>query len=101
MKEILYVDDVRFPNAWKERANEVVIARTYEQALKNLVIYKFDIIDLDHDLGEEKTGYDIAKFIIENNVKCNKIYIHSANPVGVFNMKQLLKRYGYIVEIYN
>lgn len=50
MKEILYVDDVRFPNAWKERANEVVIARTYEQALKNLVIYKFDIIDLDHDL---------------------------------------------------
>lgn len=101
MKEILFVDDVRFPNAWKEVVNEVTIARTYEQALKNLVVFKFNIIDLDHDLGEEKTGYDIAKFMIENNVQCDKVYIHSANPVGVFNMKQLLEHYGYIVEIYN
>lgn len=101
MKEILFVDDVRFPNAWKEVVNEVTIARTYEQALKNLAVFKFNIIDLDHDLGEEKTGYDVAKFMIENNVQCDKVYIHSANPVGVFNMKQLLEHYGYTVEIYN
>ena len=58
-----------------------------------LNICKFNAIDLDHDLGEEKTGYDICKYIIENNIKLDRVYIHTSNPVGRDNMKQLLERY--------
>ena len=41
MKNILYVDDVRFPRIWKEEINKVTIARNYEQALKNLLDCRF------------------------------------------------------------
>ena len=57
----------------------------------------YDIISLDHDLGEDKTGYDIAKYIVENQIKVGAVAIHSANPVGKFNINQLLTHYGYKV----
>ena len=56
------------------------------------------MLDLDHDLGETKTGYDICKFIVENELtKCGYIILHTQNPVGMANMKQLLSHYGYAV----
>ena len=57
----------------------------------------YDIISLDHDLSEDKTGYDIAKYIVENQIKVGAVAIHSANPVGKFNINQLLTHYGYKV----
>lgn len=52
-------------------------------------------ISFDHDLGEEVSGYDIAKYIVENQIAIGGFKIHSANPVGVFNIRQLLTHYGY------
>ena len=52
-------------------------------------------LDLDHDLGEEKTGYDICKFIVENQIPILGYTLHTMNPVGRQNMKQLLSHYGY------
>ena len=57
---------------------------------KNEILY----ISFDHDLGEIKTGYDIAKYLVENEIKAY-YNIHSANPVGRFNIEQLLQHYGY------
>ena len=89
--KILYVDDLRSPiNQSKE---QIYVARSFKKAINYLKNNKFDIIDLDHDLGEEKTGYDICKFIIENRIEIPIIQIHTANVVGKFNMKQLLERY--------
>ena len=99
-KIILYVDDIRNIPLFYNRTDKIIIARNYEEAIKNLtLIKKFDIIDLDHDLGEEKSGYDIAKYIVENQIKVDAIRIHSMNPVGVQNIKQLLQHYGYKIEI--
>lgn len=99
-KIILYVDDIRNIPLFYNRTDKIIIARNYKEAIKNLtLIKKFDIIDLDHDLGEEKSGYDIAKYIVENQIKVDTIRIHSMNPVGVQNIKQLLQRYGYKIEI--
>ena len=43
-----------------------------------------------YDLGKEKTGYDVAKWIEENAINGNlkKIYlrVHTKNPVGRKNM---------------
>jgi hypothetical protein len=90
----LFLDDIRTP------PGNFTLARSYTQA--QLLIRKFGCpyyISFDHDLGEEKTGYDFAKWLIE----VDRIYrilpenfdyiIHSQNPVGAVNIFELLERY--------
>lgn len=71
----------------------------YEQAVKTLTVAAAEgadiVVDFDHDLGEGGTGYDVAKFIVENQIKLVAFEIHSMNPVGRENIKQLLTHYGY------
>lgn len=89
---ILYVDDIRTPNFWDNEKINTTICRTFGEAIDKLTD-NYDVIDLDHDLGEEKTGYDICKYIVENEIKIPIVVIHTSNPVGRQNMKQLLERY--------
>jgi hypothetical protein len=80
----LFIDDVRTPpdSSW-------TIARTYSRAHKILTSQLSEIthISFDHDLGEEKTGYDLA-CLVEHIVWERKLEsypimtVHSANPVG-------------------
>ena len=95
MEKLLYVDDIRKPNIirYSTYSYEIIVSRNYDDVINMLNMCKFNAIDLDHDLGEEKTGYDICKYIIENNIKLDRVYIHTSNPVGKDNMKQLLERY--------
>lgn len=102
--KVLYIDDIRFPEYFHQIGANITVARSYEEAIKYIDDDDdYDVISLDHDLGEEKTGYDIAKYIVENQIEIKGlIAIHSANPVGRFNIEQLLTRYGYkIVKIIN
>lgn len=94
--KVLYVDDIRFPEYFHQIGAEITVARTYDEAIQ-YIDNSYDIISLDHDLSEEKTGYDIAKYIVENKIKVGAVAIHSANPVGKFNINQLLTHYGYKV----
>ena len=90
---LLWVDDLRgVPNHYINNYH-IVIARNYMQAITELNNHKFDIICLDHDLGEEKTGYDVCKYIIEKHIHCSEYRIHTSNPVGRKNMTELLQRY--------
>lgn len=67
---------------------------------------KFDLIFLDHDLESHhkmfrhsQTGYDVAKFLVENNLQKQAIiYVHSMNPVGGNNIVKLLDNAGYEVQ---
>jgi len=85
----LFVDDIRpaMPG-W-------MIVTNYQMAINFLSTMKVDIISLDHDLGEEKTGYDIAKWI-EEKVATDPSYnpphiiVHSANPVGCENIMRCI-----------
>lgn len=56
-----------------------------------------DAICLDHDLGEEESGYDIAKYIvnrcIDEGKKLPLFASQSANPVGRENILSLFKNY--------
>lgn len=92
----IWVDDIRKPTI-----PQATWCHNYDAAIEELK--KIDneqvILCLDHDLGEEKTGYDIAKYIVENNIPISLIQIHSANPVGRANMNQLLTHYGYKVVL--
>lgn len=65
----------------------------------SLINKEWDIVFLDHDLegkifvpsSYQNTGYTVAKFISEHdNIKINQIIIHSMNPQGANNIKNIL-----------
>ena len=87
----LFLDDLRqIPDGFKG-------VRNYSDCIKILEENKGNIneISLDNDLGETKTGYSVCLWLVENEYfeGLEKIIIHSANPVGIKNMIQLLDRY--------
>lgn len=67
------------------------------QAIRAYIIFGYDInhISFDHDLGGEKSGYDVAKYLVENQIDIKCFSVHSMNPVGRNNIIQLLTHYGY------
>lgn len=86
----LYLDDLRDPpERWR-------ISRSAFDAMICLMSGKVDILSLDHDLGENKpTGYDLLQRMVEKNIWPNEGFVlHTANPVGRENMKQLIERYS-------
>lgn len=87
----VWVDDVRpMPQDFD------IWLRTVDSVITALRVGGVTHLSLDHDLGEEKTGYDIAKFIEEaayqKRLAPMTVVIHSANPVGRKNMLVAIKR---------
>jgi hypothetical protein len=125
MKRRIYLDDIRTPveDNW-------IVVRDYNEFVKKVMeigVKNIDFISLDHDLGDtamaeyynnvsknyvldynnidEKTGYDAAKWLINEFYSVNEdrinmtseqkrksdfvfptVYVHSANPVGAHNI---------------
>lgn len=92
MTKKLYLDDLRpIPNNFiGVRDYDGFVKFITEQSLPNFISF-------DHDLGEGKTGYDCAKFLVEfcldKNLKLPKFFVHSQNPVGKENIEKLLENF--------
>ena len=59
---------------------------------------KIEVIDMDHDAGDYwQYGGDYIKLLdwLEETGRNYPIHIHSMNPVGVANMKQIIERNGW------
>lgn len=87
----LLIDDTRNLNCDN-------IARTYEEGLFFLRNEKWDVLCIDHDLGEEderKNGYTLINIAIEEGVLPRRVQIVSSNPVGVKNIALALMSSGY------
>ena len=104
MKTLLWVDDARNPmeDDWMNfspigRNCKVIWAQSYQEAIDFHEKEWPDAICLDHDLGEEKSGYDIAKYIVDRCIdegkKLPEFASQSANPVGRENIITLLSNY--------
>lgn len=97
--KLIWLDDERNPYNDLKDSMEVVIVRTYEEAIDTFLDLndgKDDIcISFDHDLGTKKTGYDFAKWLVEHRIT-GFFHLHTMNPVGRENIRQLLKHYGWI-----
>lgn len=105
----LWLDDIR-PNPegyiWCKSVNQAkdyIIARErrlkrYAEAgvFQNLAdILAIKIIDIDHDAGEySNDGGDYIKLLdwFEATGRNYPIHIHSMNPIGVENMRRIIKR---------
>jgi hypothetical protein len=59
------------------------VARTYDDALRMLRRFDYDVLYLDHDLGEDaRTGYDLLKQLVAENRVPPRVECISWNPVG-------------------
>ena len=122
MKERIYLDDVRTPidKDW-------IIARNYDEFVRIVKTYGLEnikTISLDHDLGDsamkewhknvyhnyslnydnitEKTGYDCAKWLVEqwmNGKPVVDVYTHSANAIGAANIMGYINNYRHINKL--
>jgi hypothetical protein len=88
MKINLFLDDLR------KCPEGFTLVKNYEECVLMLAECEVEILSLDHDLGEERSGYDVAKWIVQNSCWPHEIRFHTANPVGRSNMRQLLARYA-------
>jgi hypothetical protein len=111
---ILYLDDVRVPNQ-----KGAVVVHNYEEFVQYLKTHPMpDLISFDHDLALEhyptfeediermrsgvidysqykhKTGVDCAEYIVKNNLPLKQWAVHSANPVGGDNIREILRAYA-------
>ena len=94
----LWIDDVRpAPNGylWLDTVNKV----------KNCIIWEeehgtqIELIDIDHDAGDYTSdGGDYIKLLdwLEETGRNYPIHIHSMNPVGVENMRAIIRRNGWV-----
>lgn len=73
---------------------QVTYVESAEFAIAALSQGSWDILMLDHDLGEGMgTGMDVANWLVQNPEKApfGLIILHSMNPVGRRNMFNLLR----------
>jgi hypothetical protein len=117
----IYLDDVRTPIS-NGQDKIWTIVRNYDEFVLKVTevgLENIEVISLDHDLGDsamaefyrnvspnytldysnikEKTGYDCAKWIVNQSIETNKplpqIYTHSANPIGSANIMGYINNY--------
>ncbi len=73
-----------------------LVARNYQEALEIIANNEITYISFDHDLGEEKTGYDIVCWLEEEiyygRLKKFEWNVHSANPSGAKKMILTLEK---------
>lgn len=118
----IYLDDIRTPvdKDW-------VVVRSYDEfvdKVNEIGLENIETISLDHDLGisammewhtnvynnytldynniEEKTGYDAAKWLVEQWMDgkpiCN-VFTHSANAIGSANILGYINNYRHINKL--
>jgi len=84
----VFLDDLR------DAPEGFIVCRTAEEAFDLIATGEVTFISLDHDLGTELTGYNVANFIetmVHNGrIKMPSWHIHSANPIGVKRIRQAL-----------
>lgn len=96
----LWLDDERdpsLPNIQKgfgAHGDETWV-KTVPEAISYISSGNVQSISLDHDLGTEQTGYDLAKYIergaFDGTVKRMEWRVHSANPAGSLNIMMALR----------
>ena len=98
MKKLLWLDDFRNPADYLTGDYDITWVKNYDEFYTQINEHGLpDIICFDHDLGEEKTGYDCAKFVVdycmEHDLDIPAYNIQSSNPVGKENIQHLMDNY--------
>ena len=114
---VLFLDDIRYPDSFVNsnntpsnyllsiasniKKNDIIslyIIRTYDEFVLHISLFGLpDFISFDHDLGNDKDGYDCAKWLVEycmnNDCDIPNYIVHSMNPIGKENIEKYLNCY--------
>lgn len=94
----LWIDDVR------EAPEGYIWCRSVNETKEFITRYlqwniRIELLDIDHDAGDFASDggdyIEILNWLEEYMVCCFPIHIHSMNPVGVENMRRIIKRNGW------
>jgi hypothetical protein len=128
MKQYIYLDDVRTPTQGVGDDNQPwVVVRSYDEFVEKvneIGLENIQSISLDHDLGDtavsewknnvyhnykldydnitEKTGYDCAKWLVEqwmDDKPVVTVMTHSANAIGSANIMGYINNYRHISRL--
>ena len=96
-------DDFRNPVKYVIGDYDIVWVKNYDDFCKYINENGLaDIICFDHDLGEEKAGYDCAKFVVnycqKQNLDIPDYDIQSSNNVGKDNIRSLLNNWHKVFK---
>lgn len=87
----LFVDDMREPKlsmAWHT-------TKTITEAMRCLVVYKPEIVSLDHDISgykqEDFTAVAWAITAMPKEDRPKRVIIHTGNPIGAGRLHDILK----------
>lgn len=98
----LFLDDERLP---PDNGVEWSVVSDYYSAIAALRHRQFDIVSLDHDLGDfsgpdgrEMTGYDVLMWMADRKMTSTdyvppKIIVHTMNSVALAKMVFVVRRY--------
>lgn len=90
METRLLIDDLR---RWDDFGCDGDTAKTYIAGIQALQAKHYDGLWLDHDLGEDKTGYDVLCWLEEHpEFLPGEIFLVTANPVGAQRMKVVIDK---------
>jgi hypothetical protein len=99
----LFLDDERFPKdvTWERYfipLDTFRIVRNYQEFV-NIIHARGmpDFISFDNDLGEEKEGYDCAKWLInhciDKDLSFPNYVVHSKNPIAKDRIISIIENY--------
>ena len=94
----LWIDDVRPAPEGYEWCRSVNQAKNWIDISEFDFTENIELIDIDHDAGIfADMGGDYIKLLdwLEETGRNYPIHIHSMNPVGVQNMRAIIKRNGW------
>lgn len=94
----LWVDDVRTPPTAEYSWAKSVFAAIEMIATAEKADIVIELIDLDHDAGDYvDCGGDYIRVLdwLEHTKRNYPIRLHSANPVGVENMRRIIRKNGW------
>lgn len=102
----LWIDDVRIAPegyVWVKTVNEAKKAIMDAEEMTNRprmfdCNFNFTLLDIDHDAGDYAyDGGDYIKLLdwLEETGRSYPIRIHSMNPVGVANMRNIIQKNGW------
>ena len=102
----LWIDDVRpAPDGyhWAKSVNEAKAAIVDAERMSEIprmfdCNFRYSLLDCDHDAGDyTQDGGDYIKLLdwLEETGRNYPIRIHSMNPVGVENMRRIIRKNGW------
>jgi hypothetical protein len=93
---LLWVDDLRpAPGpGWVVAVSSAEAIRWLERWAAGSRAERLAEISFDHDLGGDDTTRPVMLWLIENDVWPDRIYVHTANPVGRQWLAGMARRYA-------